>query len=172
MAISSIAAQLTDYRGILHWNGYTDGAGNVRPALDVELFIKNHPIPARKPKITEAYSLSQIDSASQKETGFSGLFWGAPEPLQVALEGWLISPVSGNTWATEYGNIPYSDIVSNYLMGDYNLTSGGARQRKDPDYYITPYGHRYDKPVIAIWDPQYTVNRRKQSFTMTLYLES
>jgi hypothetical protein len=178
-AISDIVAQLASYRGFIGWNGFTDGAGNVRPPVRIELFIKDHPLPMRKPKFTEVMSISQIDPRSNLDTAFKGIFFGAPDILQVAFSGWIISPVSNNQWALKdangttlnYGNISYTEVISRYLAGEYNLTVSGAARRKDPDYYITPYGQQYDKPVIAIWDPQYSSVRQKQPFTMTLYLE-
>lgn len=178
-AISDITAQLASYRGFIGWNGFTDAAGNVRPPVRIELFIKDHPLPMRKPKFTEVITTSQIDPISKLETGFKGIFFGAPDILQVAVSGWIISPIASKQWALKdangaalsYGNISYAEVVSRYLAGEYNLTVAGAAQRRDPDYYITPYGQQYDKPTVALWDPQYSPTMRKQAFSMTLYLE-
>lgn len=187
MARLDIAQMVADYRGVLHWNSfstYSNGVSLTRPALDLPLFIKDHPIPVRKPKVTEVVTVPTIDPFSGKDTHASYLFFGSPDILQVVLSGWIITPkadstswgatVDGSQSGTSLGLIEksYGDIVAMYIEGEMNQTIGGAWQRKDPDYYITPHGQRYNNPKIATWDIQYTTNMRKQLFNMTLYLET
>lgn len=167
MALHNVVSQLANYKGILGWDAISGGPG----ATEVELYIKDHPIPVRRTKPTEVANVSQIDPRSNLETAFAGIFFSTPDILQVAISGWLITPTSSNQWSTSFGNISYGEVVANYISGEYSTTTSGALQRKDPDYYITPYGHRYNKPVIALWDCQYTVFIGKQTFSATLYLE-
>lgn len=178
-----VIAQLADYRGVLHWNGYTDGGGNVRPVVDLPLYIKEHPIPIRKPKLTEISTVTMLDHQTQRDTGVNVLFWGAPEPLTLTLGGWLLTPVVpvtsggltiGHKWSIpEYPtqNISYAELISAYIEGRLNLSAGGAWQRRDPDYYISPYGHQFTNPIITTWEPSYQPNMAKQAFNMTLLLE-
>lgn len=191
---SDIVQQLASYKGILRWNGYVDGQGVTRPAIDVELYIKEHPIPIRKPKVTEIVTANTIDPYSGREAHSEYLFYGAPDVLQIALSGWIITPTavsntrtSGNAyWATTgwapkaadgsditstVGNIPYGELVSAFLEGRMNPSINGGSQRKDPDSYISPYGNEYAKPVISLWECTFTTNMRKQQFNATLLLE-
>lgn len=169
MARHNVASQLADYRGIFGWDS---------PATEIELYIKDHPIPIRRMRPTEIYSSSQIDPRSQLETAFGGVFFGSSDLLQIAISGFVLTPTYPKSHAsypqfnTPFGNISYAEVISNFLAGEYSTTSAGALQRYDPDYYITPYGHRYTKPIVAIWECQHTVYQAKQTFNATLYLEA
>lgn len=171
MAILDIASQVNRYKGILGWSSPY--------ALEIEMFIKEHPIPVRKPKTTEISAVSQYEPTSLMNMDTPTMFYGSPDALQLQLSGWLITPKSGNQWAPtdrsgsvlNVGNLSYADIISGLITGRLNQSGGGGFVRKDPDYYISPYGHRYNSPIIAAWEPQYSVNMRKQPFSMTLFLE-
>lgn len=172
--------QIASYKGFLGWNAFVDGSGVTRPATEVELFIKEHPIPVRRPKVTEVYAKNSIDPMTQYDTGFKAIFYGQPDLLQIQLSGWIITPITSSAWVpadlsgtplSYAGNISYAEVINNYITGEYNQTSAGAFQRKDPDYYTSPHGQVWTNPIIASWEPEYTVNRRKQAFTLTLWLE-
>lgn len=172
-----IEQQLADYRGVLHWDGfnaYDGGVLQARPAFDVPLFIKEHPIPTRKPKITEIVTVGTIDPNSGFDLRTEGMFYGAPDPLQVTIQGWIITPTLNNQYNTGYtnaGNMSYADIISAYLEGRMNMNLHGAYQRVDPTYYISPHGHKYPHPIIQSWEPTQTQNMRKVQFSMTMILE-
>lgn len=178
---TDVTTTLADYRGILHWNAYScyvDGAFTSIPALDIELFIKDHPIPMRKPKISEITTVPTIDPFSQREIGAQGVFFGSPDLLTLALTGFIITPMSGTAWAPLSAagaalgwNMTYGEIVDALISGHMNQTIGGANQRKDPAYYISPYGKQYGSPIISTWECNYTVNRRVEQFSATLFLE-
>lgn len=174
MARQNAVSQLSDYRGVLHWNGFTDGKGSVRSAIDIPMYIREHPIPLRKPKLTEVSTIPMKDVAGETDTSTQALFWGTPDLLQIQISGFLITPTVNKQWSiTEFAgeNVSYAEIISAYIEGRLNLSSGGMWQRRDPDYYISPGGQRYNNPIISIWEPSYTPNRRKQQFSMTLLLE-
>lgn len=176
---SDVVAQLSDYRGALGWYSFTDGQSNVRPYMEIELFIKEYPIPYRKPKITEVNTLSNLDSQGY-DASIQAIFWGSPEPLQVNMNGWLITPYEDARWKLKdkFGNnvftsqnMTYGDVISAYIEGRLNLSSKGAFQRKDPDYFISPHGQQYSNPVITVWEPSYSVHPMKTPFSMTILLE-
>lgn len=180
---SDITQQLTDYRGVLGWNSWTDPTGASRKAVEVELFCKEHSIPIRKPKFTEVNTLPMLTGlAQQHNTGVQAIFWGAPDILQASVSGWIITPYNSLTpeWLPKAldgtslgcGNLTYGEYVLSLISGFGNTTPAGAPVRKDPNYYVDPYGHKYDNPIIAAFESQLTTNPRKQTFSMTLYLES
>lgn len=174
MARQNASSQLSDYRGVLHWNGYTDGKAFVRPAIEIPMYIREHPIPMRKPKLTEVSTIPMEDVAGERDTSVQALFWGTPDLLQIQISGFLLTPTTNGRWSIpEYpdDNVSYAEIISAYIEGRLNLSAGGMWRRRDPDYYISPQGHRYNNPIISIWEPQYTAVRTKQQFTMTLLLE-
>lgn len=172
------------FRGILGWNAFIDGAGNHVPHVEIELFISSYPMPVRKVKATEYSTISQIDPVSQKEIGSAAIFYGPPDVLQMELSGWIITlQDSSRRWkifasdgttslTSTFGNIPYSEIINSYLSGVVNLTAGGATQRKDPDYYISPQGYMYNTPLISNYQPTFQPGAKKQMFEMTLFLET
>lgn len=178
-----IYQQLASYRGILGWEAFTDAQGNNRPKVEVELYIKDHPIPIRKPKLTEINTVTNFHPYESRETNTQALFFGAPDTLQLAISGWIITPivVSGTGYAFSpkdvsgsvlpYGNVSYAEVIGAYISGKLNLSAVGSYQRKDPDYYISPYGHQFLVPTISVWSPQYAVNMKRQAFSMTLLLE-
>lgn len=177
---SDILAQIADYRGVVGWNAFTEPYNNTaRPAIEVPLYIKEHPIPSRRPKITELASVSDIDSASGFEVSQNYLFRGAPDALQVTISGWTITPMVNSRWdpkdingnSLNIGDVSYPEIISAYIEGRMNKTLTGGWQRKDPDYYVTPYGQKYTKPIVNSFDPSFTTNPRKHSFSMSLILE-
>lgn len=179
-----ITAQLASYKGILGWEQFTEPySGTVRKKLEVELYIKNMPLPQRKPKFQEINTVDQIDHRSGKDITTRVIFAGATDILQTQVDGFLLTPwtqtQTDRYWtplAYDGSNLGfdrynYGEIVTMYIEGDMNRNAGGAPQRKDPDYFITPHGQQYSSPVISQWDTQMTVNPRKQQFTMTIYLE-
>lgn len=177
---SDIVAQLADYRGVFGWEAFVDSfSGQTRPKIEVSLYIKETTIPMRKRKMTEINTVEQMDHRSQKSTTTALIFQGAPDILQVQISGWIITPYLNGVWTPTdingtplpYGNVNYGEIIAAYIEGTLNETPGGALLRRDPDYYISPYGQKYDKPIIATWECQYTVNPKKQTFTAVLYLE-
>lgn len=174
---------VTQFRGFLGWNGFTNGQGNTIPPIAVELYINNLALPIRKPKITEHASVSQIDPISGMQIGNAALFYGSPDVLQMELSGWIITlqdtsrnwlihDANGSSISSTFGNIPYSEVINAFLSGRVNVTAGGAPQRKDPDYYISPQGYKYLSPLLANYVPTFGVGAKKQFFQMTLYLES
>lgn len=178
---SDIVGQLEDYRGVLTWNSFTEPYGSTfHPTVEIPLYLKEMSVPSRRPKITEIVSVTEIDSASGMEVGSNFLFWGAPGALSVTLTGFLITPMNGNVWAPvsstgtalNLGNVNYADIISAYIEGRMNKTITGGIQRKDPDYFITPNGHKYIRPIITSFEPQHTTNARKMQFTMALQQET
>lgn len=176
------ATYVNRYKGILGWNGGTQlETGVYFPPIEVELFIKEHPIPIRKPKPTEVVTMPQVTPVDRShDTSTAAIFFGAPDLLQLQLSGWIITPKINNQWRVtdtagnplNWGNITYAEVIGYLLSGQANMTRGQAMIRRDPDYYISPYGLQYAKPIVAQWEPQYSPNMRKQPFSMTLYLES
>lgn len=156
MAIHDVVQQLSNYKGVLGWTG----------DIEIDLYIKNHPIAIRRPKTTEMFLVQQVDTTSGQDTAFKGIFYGTPDPLELQLDGWLITPISAGQFDTIYGNYSYAETIGMFLSGELN-----SGVRRDPDYYISPYGHKYNNPVITIWDPKYTPTMRKQEFSMGLLLE-
>lgn len=176
-----ITAQLASYKGLLGWEAFTAPDGQFRPKVEIELFCKEHGIPIRKPRVTEASSVQMEDSQGY-DVATRAIFMGAPELLTIQVSGWVVTPVtSTGQWATkdfngnaltgDYANLTNAEIVCAYIEGELNRTSNQAWRRKDPDYYVSPYGHKYNKPIIVSWEPQYTVHPKKQMFTMVLQLE-
>lgn len=182
MAIrEDINQYLADYRGILGWNSFTEPYTNVtRPPIAIPLYLKEASMPIRKPKVTEIDTIQTMDPGTQQQTTTSVLFFGAPDVLTTQLSGWIITPVSNHQWAPvdangnplNYGQLSYTDIIGYYIQGRFNRNRSGAWQRQDPDYYITPRGQKYTNPIIQIYQPQAAPVMKKQSFDMTLYLES
>lgn len=176
----SVAQQVADYRGVIGWDSFlrTSDSASV-PGVEIPLYIKDFPIASRKPKPTEVNSVSQRDPGSGYEIGVSVLFWGTPDLLNVQFSGWIITPQSAGVWAPvdntgtplALGNVNYADIITMYLEGLMDPTTGGKPQRKNPDYFITPYGQKYLSPSVALWEPQMQTIMKKQAFTMQLYLE-
>lgn len=176
-----IAAYVSDYRGVLGWNGFFDGLGTGQNAVEVDLYIKEHPIPQRRLKYSEINTMQHIDPYSKLDTAVHAVFEQAPDPLSVQIQGWMITPwsSSSNSWATKdtsgnvlfSGTLCYPEIIQLYLDGGMNLNSAGVWQRKDPDYYITPYGQRYANPIIGSYDFSATPNPKKHQFSMLIYLE-
>lgn len=186
MAVTQdIVAQLTSYRGLLGWAGFTNGRGDVIPAIEVELFIKEHPIPIRKPKITEVNTLLQKDPGSGLASNTQAIFLGAPDPLTLNLSGWIITPrtaVGGGQYkydpkalsgtSLNWGNISNAEVITAFLGGRVDVSAAGLGIRRDPDYYVSPQGSKYSYPTVMTWNPSYTVSQKKVAFTMTLGLET
>ncbi len=177
-----IDAAVTDFRGVLGWNAFTQPLGTTaRPAVEVELFIKEHSIPTRKKKVQDINTISLTEPNSEKEMGTQAIFEGGVEPLQVTLSGWTKTPIVGGyyeprslagTALTGFQAITYTELIGYYIEGRMNQTVGGAYQRRDPDYFISPYGQKYNNPVISIWEPEALVGYpKKHNFTATLLLE-
>lgn len=176
-----IASYVADYRGALGWSAFTNGFGVSFNSIEVSLYIKDHPVPQRKLKYTEINTVQQIDPYSHLDTSVHGVFPQAPEPLSVSISGWMITPWSSstNTWATKdtsgttlfSGALCYPEIIQFFLDGGMNPNSAGVWQRKDPDYYITPYGMRYNHPIVGSYEFSATTNPKKHQFSMLLYLE-
>lgn len=178
---SDVAAQIADYRGVLGWNSFTNAFGTLIPAIEVALYCKEHSIPSRKPKFTELYSAPMLigDGTKLWNNQLRVIFEGSPDPLAVDISGWIITPTSNNKWAPvsktgatlNLGNVSYADIVTMFITGQMTPTVSGYVERKDPDYYISPYGQQYVDPVIISWEPSYAPVQKKQPFTLSMYLE-
>lgn len=174
--------QTGDYRGVFGWDAFTQPMLDIiRPAFEVELFLKEHSLPQKKIKVTELSTVSLIDPFSHKETSTRTMFEGAPDPLSVTLSGSIHSKIvggvftpydkDGSVWS-DFEGYTNAEIVSLYLEGYMNLTAGEAPQRKDPDYYITPNGHKYLNPVITVWEVQAVAGYpSKHNFSATVLLE-
>lgn len=183
MALRSDFTQQVSYKGLLGWNAYTEALGSVaRPAIEVELFIKEHGIPVRQLKTQELVTNVQFDPVEQRDMSTAGMFYGAPELLQVNLTGFIKTPKNSSsrfvpkdksgTLLSGMTNLTYADIITMFLEGSINRTTGGAWQKKQPDYFISPYGNTYTKPAVMTWEPGYvSTNSKLQSFSMTLILE-
>lgn len=177
-----IAAMVADYRGLLHWNavsGYVNGSIVNYPAIDIPLYIKEMSVPIRQPKITEVATVPTIDPNSGFDLKAEGVFWGGPDPLTLTLTGWIITPVTNKVYTPvdatgsllNIGNMSYGEIISAYLEGRMAQNQQDAVQRTDPAYFLTPHGQKYVSPHISIWDTSFTVNMKKETFSMTLILE-
>lgn len=183
MTIRPDFTQQSSFKGYIGWNAFTEALNNVsRPAVQVELRIKEHGIPVRQPKIQEIVTASRFDPVEQRDISTAGMFYGAPDLLQVTISGVILtpkdssdrySPKDANGVAlANMTNMTYADIIQMYIEGSINRTIGGAWQRKDPDYFISPYGNTYSRPVIMTWEPGFVNTSSKlQSFSMTLALE-
>lgn len=186
---SDIYQQLAKYTGTLKWSAYTAPNGYSFPGLELPLFIKEHPLPIRRPKITEVNTIQQLDPATGTDFSTQTIFFGTPDPLQMNLSGWVITPIlrtgtspenwtyrptvdgaAGSTSLSMNGS-SYVEVVMDLLTGFYNQNTAGSKLRKDPDFYYSPYGNVYTKPHILAWEGQFTASPKKQSFTMTLQLE-
>lgn len=174
--------QTTDYRGLFGWNTFTQPFGTTsRPAMEIELFIKEHSIPIRKKKMTEITGVQQIEPRSERETGTVAVFEGAPDMLTLTLSGWTRTPITSGAYAptdkngttvAAFAGLSYTEIISAYLDGRMNQSIGEAYQRLDPDYFISPYGHKYNNPVISVWEPAGIAGYgKKHNFSCTLLLE-
>lgn len=170
-----IAQQLADYRGVLGWNAVS----GKWPAIEIPLFIQEHPIAIRKPKILELATYGTADPISGKDQKVHYIFRGAPDLLTLTISGWIITPKVSNAFSPKdklgadlnIGNISYGEIILAFIEGHMDISAAGSFNRKDPDYYITPYGQQYNGPVIQTFEMQYTPTMKKQSFNMTLLLE-
>lgn len=176
-----------DYRGVFGWNEYSarnfadPDNEKIQPAFEVELFLKEHSIPIRKKKITEVTTIGSI-TGEGIEGGTQMVLEGAPELLTVSLAGWTRTPINaqghyaptdleGNEVA-DLAGYSYSEIVSLYIEGHMNLTPFRALQRKDPDYFITPYGQKYLNPTISVWESAPQAGQpKKHNLTATVLLE-
>lgn len=174
--------------GYLGWYAYSQALnGTFRPAVEIELFIKDHSIPSRKPKYSELYTVSRFDPSSDVNINVSAITEGAPDLLSVTLSGFTKTElsVSQETGSLRYRpldangdplvscvGLTYVEVISDYLSGVMNISRGGGMQRKDPDYFISPYGHRYGKPIVQIWEPEAVASfAKKHNFSCTLLLE-
>lgn len=175
-----IAAYLSDYRGILGWTGYTEVFSSaVIPTIEIPLYVKESPIPTRRQKLTEISTLQTMDPGTQMETTTQIIFFGAPDILQVEISGWTITPTSNSVWAPVdasgsalgWGSISYNDIITYFIKGRLNRNAVGTWQRRDPDYYISPRGQRYNNVTVATYQPTAAPVQKKQPFDMTLFLE-
>lgn len=177
--------QTSSYKGLIGWDAYTEALNTTtRPAVEIELFLKSHSIPQRNIKTQEIVTTRRFEPNSQRDISTSILTFGAPDLLQVELSGWLITPTttdgSGNRYyapkdlngtALAMSNMTYADIINMYIEGAINKTIGGAWLRKDPDYFVSPYGNRYIRPIISSFDSQQDPLPKRQTFNMTLLLE-
>lgn len=176
--------QSASYKGYLGWNAYTEPLNSLsRPAVQIELFIKQMTLPIRNPKVQEMNTNTQFDPVSGKDVSTKGIFYGGPDILQVQLQGFVKTPKNASlqytpkdasgTLLSGMTGVSYTDLISMYIEGALNQTTGGAWQRDDPDYFISPYGNTYNKPIIAVWEPSYAnTNAKQQAFNMTLFLET
>lgn len=183
MTVRADFTNQASYKGLLGWNAFTESLGSKsRPAIEVELFIKDHSIPVRQPKTQEVVTLTQFDPMTQRDVSSKGIFYGGPELLQATISGFLKTPKDGSLLfapvdksgaaLSGMSDMTYGDIITMYIEGSINQTVGGAWQRKDPDYFISPYGNTYVSPVISTWEPSFVnTNSKLQAFSMTLTLE-
>lgn len=184
MAVKADFTQQSSYKGLLGWNAYTEALNSTaRPAVEIELWLKEYSIPIRQPKIQEVATATQFDPIGQRDISTAGIIYGGPDVLQVTMTGFLKTPKdSGLLFApvdksgaalSGMSDMTYGDIITMYIEGSLNKTVGGAWMRKDPDYFISPYGNTYTDPVIMSWEPSFVnTNSKLQSFSTTLMLES
>lgn len=177
--------QLQQYGGLLVWEEYTEVySGGWRPQMQIPLYIKDFPIPFRNRKNQEVYTRPSQEHITGTETTTKMLFEGAPDILQVQFTGFILTPWDGSTWQLYidgratlggltpiYSGFTYGEAVEMYVNGQMNRQVTGRPKRRDPDYFVAPYGQKYINPVIASWDTAFTVNPRKQTFSCALYLE-
>ena len=185
------SAQVADYRGLLTFPQVTD-AGTATPitypSITIPLYIKEHPIPVRAPKITEVNTLPVALPNATWQTGYSAMFFGAPSPLSLQLSGWVITPTTPinriSTWdpttdgrfkkegGTSLGllNWSYGDLITAYLDGRMNRTDQ-IWKRVDPISYTDPYGRVYTSPIVTSFEYNYVQPQKKQTFSLELWLE-
>lgn len=183
MTIRPDFTQQASYKGLVGWNSYTEPLNSTaRPAIEIELFVKDHSIPVRQLKTQEVVTATRFEPVEERDVSTAGIFYGSPELLQVTLSGVLKTPKNSSlrfapkdksgTLLSGMTNLTYGDIITMFLQGALNRTIGGAFQRKDPDYFISPYGNTYTSPIISVWEPGYVnTSSKMQSFSMTLLLE-
>lgn len=180
--LGNYQTQTANYGGVLHWDAFTDAYTSTSyPAIDIELFIKEHSIPSRKKNVSEVNTIRMRDPHADLSRGSNGLFEGSPDLLTLTLTGQLKTSVSSGHYAPKsaagsaiaslagYHN---GEIVMLLISGELNRSVGGAWIRKDPDYIIDGYGHKYTNPVIQTWESSPVAGVPKaQSFTGTFLLE-
>lgn len=181
--------------GYLGWDSFVQASdGATRPAVEIELFIKEHSLPVRKKKFSEIYTIDRQDPGSDIGLGNAVIFEGGPDALTVTISGFCKTPIDSDyvtapsTW--HYGSyhfkpktragddlawadgLTYVEVISHYLEGRANLSAGLNMQRRDPDYFISPYGHKYNKPIVSVWEPSAVSGYvKKHNFSATLILE-
>lgn len=172
---------------------YDVPSATLYPVTLIPLYVKEHPVPVRKPKVTEINTMPMMDPSSQFETSVNVLFFGVPEVLQVAISGWMITPMTtttdpanggtayqwnpthdGTSTGTSLGlpGVNYGDLICAYLEGRMSRNAEGRWFRQDPVLYIDPYGRAYPKAIISTFEPGLGVVAKKQDFSMTLFLET
>ena len=174
--------QLADYRGVLTFPGFSSAT-----PVNIPLYIKQHPIPVRKPKVSEITTIpTTLPAAAPAWTSATGaVFYGSSEPLTLQLQGWVITPTISTTinWDPTYdgsfGGVSlglldwsYGDVICGYMEGRLGANSIGLWQQNDPVSYTDPYGRQYASPVITAFDYEYVNPHKKQSFNLTLWLEN
>ena len=177
------ANQLADYRGVLTF----PSPNGVLPQVTIPLFIKDHPVPARNPKVSEV--ITEPSPLTTWGTSTAAVFYGTMDPLVLDLSGWLITPTSVvgsmTLWdpthngekvsrgGTSLGlqNWSYGDVITAYLEGSILATSAGYWDPVHPLSYTDPYGRQYNSPIVTAFNYNYARPHKKQTFTLSLWLE-
>lgn len=175
------SAQVESYTGQL---GYSATASTT--SIIIPLYLKEKTVPIRKPVSQQINTISGFDAADM-ETQVQATFFGAPEPLQTTISGWLITPTgtsgayrywkptsTGDSSGSNLGfdSMSYADIIMAYTEGRAMANDiYDPWRRIDPTHYIDPYGNMYLFPKILNFEAAYTPVAKKQTFSMTLWLE-
>lgn len=175
----------TSYGGALAFPGTTESSYTV-PSCVIPLYIKSYSVPTRKPKFSEV-ATSAMKDAGNFNISAQYVFEGQPEPLQTTLSGFFITPTAlyggKNIWnPTDNGlatgsalgllGMSYPELVAAYTEGRASVNASGYGTRINPTYFIDPYGTTYNTVRIVQFDSAFTPTYKRQTFTMTLALES
>jgi hypothetical protein len=168
----------TEYGGALVFPSVSDDViSRVYPEATIPLYLRDYAVPVRKSKPTEINTISQ--SINGYEGLYSAQFEGVPEPLTTSFSGWLITKQENGFWeprGTQGGTMnltgwSWADVIAGYIEGRIKRDATGRGRRQDPIWFVDPYGSRYPLPRIMLFDAGYTPIAKKQTFSMTLWLE-
>lgn len=182
-------AVVADYRGLLTFPAVTDSYTSTSySSCTIPLFIKEHPTAVRKQKTTEISSIGW-QTYNGWEIDPHAIFQGTAEPLQIQISGWIITPLSTSGFTkffdpttdgrsvaaggTSLGVLyhSYGELILAYIEGRMKRNDKGAFVRVDPTSYTDPYGRQYNNPKIMLFESAFTPIPKKQTFSMTLWLE-
>lgn len=189
MALVNFVSQGTQYGGQLTFPAVNAGY----PQVTIPLYIRESDIPIRQPKITEISTVPIMDEFGYSDGTTQAIFYGAADPLQTSISGYIITPCSPVTDAntglkyvimdpTDSGyasgvslglqGMSYGDLIWAYLEGKINPIGPAAYRRVDPTSYTDPFGNTYNNVVIISFDCTQQIAINQQNFSMTIGLET
>lgn len=178
----------------------TDAAkGTTYPSVTIPLFLGALPIAVRTPRINEVDTLIYNDGGAS--IGFQAGFYGTPDPLKLQVSGWFITPTtpvfcntftpagaltggvfkvpvptidgaSSSTQLTNLTGTTYADLIYAYVEGRMSVDANKRGTRVDPTSFCDGYGNVYSSPKLLSMDCTFTPTSKKQTFTMTLWIEN